>query len=60
MSEWISVKDKLPDNHGKPKDHDLAWLVFSPDYGVRMCYLHPDYWHETNITHWQPLPAFPD
>ena len=64
MSEWISVKDKLPEKTG-------AYLVIR-DYGHKskpICVQHYTAHlkitgfvenHDNKITHWQPLPEAPD
>ena len=65
MSEWISVKDRLPDGNGSY----LVWSVadFEPSYGgweIAMFLVEEKRWHfsavDSDITHWQPLPAPPE
>jgi Protein of unknown function (DUF551) len=64
MSEWISVKDRLPETG----DDVLVWL----DHGCELAsYLIPYGWQSefinwlewaacrVNITHWMPLPEAP-
>ena len=56
-TEWISVKDQLPD------DADLV-LVYSERSGVRTDYYYNDEWeyydrNQIEITHWMPLPEPP-
>jgi hypothetical protein len=67
MGEWISVKDRLPEDGS-------SVLVFIPDYpdaylSNRVAWLDcdttPPLWiHEgvdiDGVTHWQPLPAPPE
>lgn len=60
MSEWISVKDRLP-------DFGQSVLVFGEDKAVRVGHVwetgkwriagFPDEW--PFVTHWQPLPPPP-
>lgn len=60
MPEWISVKDKLPDN-------DSHYLVFASDtYEVMECIYYGDgEWMKglknmtDSVTHWMPLPKHP-
>jgi len=64
MSEWISVKDRLP-----PDDEHV--LIFIPCYpGISLGSFHSDYgWndrcdsiqmpHDNKVTHWMPLPETP-
>lgn len=71
MSEWVSVKDRLPDN-------DTSVLVVFVWLGKKpvvrqMTFYTEDYWHRPNmfvapdgghhelktITHWQSLPELP-
>lgn len=59
MSEWISVKDKLPE----PYDRVLVYAPSRYDYGdFDICVMHgwqcnPDTHH--GVTHWMPLPGAP-
>ena len=56
--QWISVKDRLPENRGKV-------LIYSQEYGVREgFYDMPIQWFIlgldfTSPTHWQPMPEPP-
>lgn len=54
MSEWISVKDRLPDKGGRYIVHDLT-------LGVQGYYYHPDVYCPAwkTVTHWMPLPEPP-
>ena len=62
MPEWISVKDKLPDD-------DTIVLVYAPQSGepARPGYHHGDEWRwetsdciEYDVTHWMPMPEPPE
>ena len=65
MSEWISVKDRLPEETG-------AYLVLRTYKSIRpICVLHYTAHlvirgtgfcenHDDKITHWMPLPEAPD
>ena len=65
MSEWIGVKEKLPDV-GMAKNQDTGWLVYKPNASrkIETCFVHPDWWWQDDgssqeITHWMPLPESP-
>ena len=53
-NEWISVKDRLPDESGLVIGYDIVW-------GVGCFYYHTDMQTSTwqQITHWMPLPQPP-
>ena len=71
MSNWISVKDKLP---AKGDDVLVAFTNTSPSYSGRYidtAAYYNEYWHwgddydrvnedVIEITHWQSLPALPE
>ena len=55
MTDWISVKDRLP-----VKDGD--YLVYAPAMGTMIKVLHiirPQEGFISYVTHWQPLPEPP-
>ncbi|MBR1749926.1 MAG: DUF551 domain-containing protein [Ruminococcus sp.] len=63
MSEWISVKDRLPEDGEEV-------LIYSTTNEISMCYYDEDthrfnvvdsdlYWNEISVTHWAPLPEPP-
>lgn len=64
-SEWISVKDKLPDNWRDSSGTLVNYLVFMPEYGVDVGNYLPlaKKWLcmgiYAKVTHWMPLPAPP-
>ena len=55
MTEWISVKDKLPE----PWTEVLIWR--GPEYPIVSSEVTPTglWCHFFNITHWMPLPEPP-
>lgn len=67
MSEWISVKDRLPEKTGKQRGFYLVAL--SNGVVKELAYEFEHYnnmlfdvgWHETAypVTHWMPLPEPP-
>lgn len=70
MSEWISVKDRLPDNDdfvlvivsGKvgniTLDNAFQLAQFSMDEGW-ILEMWPE-WEDPNVTYWTPLPEPPE
>ena len=61
MSDWISVKDRLP-GYGK------SYLVITPCSNIHIAYMlsYNNGWHSSRgvdvvlpVTHWMPLPAPP-
>lgn len=66
MSEWISVKDRLPD---VPKDDYMSdyVLAYDKNAGIWVAFFcSSGYWCEArecvsfeNVTHWMPLPEPP-
>ena len=75
MSEWIDVKDRLPENdYGKHwKDRQYYLVVISPSGLMRVAkygYKDKDWWIDSHdcvltkeryneVTHWMPLPEPP-
>lgn len=62
MSEWISVKDDLPDEFpydvlvmGKNECDEYFYDIAFYDDGEWKSL----YWEGENITHWMPLPELP-
>jgi hypothetical protein len=65
MSEWISVKERLPKVIGL-KDPHLGWYVYRPNAKkekVGITYVHPSWWtgekKEYRIAFWCELPPAP-
>ena len=70
MSEWISVKDRLPENddnvlvivNGKYNNvtfvNAMMIAAFCDDEHVWFLNEYPDFVH-ANVTHWMPLPEPP-
>ncbi|HBP5538859.1 DUF551 domain-containing protein [Pseudomonas sp. PI1] len=56
MSEWISVKDRLP-----PEDQCvLVWVDGGIEFATQHNSFFVDEFHDLlDVTHWQPLPAPP-
>lgn len=55
MSEWISVKERLPQEM-------TTVLVYRPDRGWAFAQLSNGFWFptgDTKVTHWMPLPSPP-
>ena len=66
MSEWISVKDKLPLNSKNiliySKDWGVGYGWYTAGQGWYYCYHDGDgfiYTSGNDITHWMPLPELP-
>ena len=64
MSEWISVKDRLPDKDGQylvNGPHDVELACWNEYYKVWDHADGDDYWHDATdwFTHWMPLPEPP-
>ena len=54
-SEWIRLKDKLPDHEGR-------YLVYIPSKQAVYCILYdgdPKTYLSCGVTHWMPLPEPP-
>ena len=55
MSEWISVNDRLPDDHG-------IFIIVTESGFIGICSYSTDTgfaWKGSEITHWIPLPEPP-
>ena len=72
MSEWISVKDKLPDEKIEPVSKDFQYVlcatkaghVLAYRYGTPLLHDEPHFWHgaaimDDFVTHWMPFPEPP-
>ena len=63
MSEWISVKDRLPEFGEKVLITDVSGdvLVYSLEQTCSgECWWEDEYWNWYNdVTHWMPLPEPP-
>ena len=60
MSEWINVKDKLPDV-GETKPFDQGWLIIDDDGNEGYTRQHPGWWNHTEqVAYWlDGVPAPP-
>ena len=68
MSNWISVKDRLPDDKDKylvlTSQDKQQWtgcynLSVKPNEWLLHGWTTKDGWHPFEVTHWQPLPEPP-
>lgn len=63
--EWISVKDKMPEEYKGADDTLINYLCYMPEYGVDIAnYMKPaGVWVcmgiPVKITHWMPMPPPP-
>lgn len=60
MSEWISVKDRLPDAN----ESVLCYFHYGPNFPAVICeneYIGSGMWMAdgSKVTHWMPLPEPP-
>lgn len=72
MSEWIRVKDRLPEpftsvlvsnSAGVSLDEREATTAYFDGVDGQWYYLafwDYDLWHKADVTHWMPLPAPPE
>lgn len=56
MSEWISVRDKLPEKDGRYLVYIPKCIFFSVFYAKAA----EPHFYECNATHWMPLPEPPE
>ena len=62
MSDWISVKERLPKCQGSYlvcKTYDDGDRIVTIDLYSRNFYSNVFDWTRNNVTHWQPLPEPP-
>lgn len=63
MSEWISIKDRLPDVIGDYLCYDdgagIAWAFFNSAKQWAYSHLDGDNGYYVFVTHWMPLPEPP-
>lgn len=59
--EWISVKDRLPEEDEEVlyTDTKNIYLGFLDSERGRVYWTHYDYLEDKNISHWMPLPMPP-
>jgi len=55
MTNWISVKDKLPNKDGRY----LVCIEYSPEW-MGVSSFRKGKWDDTNVSHWMELPDSPN
>lgn len=56
MTEWISVKDRLPDNFKRVLVYDQEWGIRIDTISIKPF---EEFTHYGYVTHWMPLPESP-
>lgn len=72
MNEWVSVKDRLPDEKQSEITHDFEYVLCATTFGDVRAYKfgtpigwnEPHFWHgagkmDKYVTHWMPMPEMP-
>ncbi len=72
MNEWVSVKDRLPDEKHSEITHDFEYVLCATTFGDVRAYNfgtpigwnEPHFWHGSGlmdkyVTHWMPMPEMP-
>lgn len=73
VNEWVSVKDRLPDEKQSEITHDFVNVLCATTFGDVRAYKfgtpigwnEPHFWHGSGlmdkyVTHWMPMPEMPD
>ena len=71
-NEWVSVKDRLPDEKQSKITHDFEYVLCATTFGDVRAYKfgtpigwnEPHFWHGSGlmdeyVTHWMPMPEMP-
>ena len=72
-NEWVSVKDRLPDEKQSEITHDFEYVICATTFGDVRVYKfgtpigwkEPHFWNgcgemDKYVTHWMPMPEMPD
>lgn len=63
MAEWISVKDRLPENRQVVLFHQKNGFIYCAQYtdffDEEYWSIDGDCWSAKDVTHWMPLPEPP-